>query len=222
MSECQAPSVTAENAPAQKQRKTWPDSKLRPRRPAIAQVARRREVQEELLAAYERLGSIMGAAEEVGIARSDHYEWLEHDEAYAAMWIEAQEASTQVLEREAVTRATVGQDKGVYYQGEKVGVEQYKSDVLLIFMLKSRRPDVYRDRYEVSGPQGGPIHVAAMRPDALSRLSEAQLDALLALNGPVAALTGGKSGAMADIDSQAEAEAPDQPGTTESESDGGK
>ena len=218
MTECQSTSGGAENAPAQKQRKTWPKSTLRPRKPVLVQEVRRREAQEALLAAYERLGTIMGAADEVGIARANHYEWLARDEAYADMWLEAQEASTQVLEREAITRATVGQDKGVYYQGEKVGTEQYKSDVLLIFMLKSRRPELYRDRYEVSGPQGGPIQVAAMRPDALSRLSEAQLDALAALNGPVAALTAGKPGQPADIDAEAVTEASSEPDDDRGES----
>ena len=66
----------------------------------------------------------------------------------------------------------------------------------------------YRDKWEVSGPDGGPIQVAAMRPDALSRLSDAQLDALAALNGPVAALTAGKVGSQApDIDAEAVPEA---------------
>jgi hypothetical protein len=183
------------------------------------QESRRRDVQIELLAAYERIGTIMGAADEVGIDRQNHYIWLEKDSEYADMWREAQEFHTQVLEREAAERATVGQAKGVYFQGEKVGEERYKSDVLLIFLLKSRRPELYRDRYEVSGPQGGPIQVAAMRPDALSRLSEAQLDALAALNGPVAALTAGpKPGQPADIDTQAEPEASNEPDDDKGES----
>ena len=206
------------NQPPAKPPRSPAKSRLSPRRPVLVQDARRREAQEALLAAYERLGTIMGAADEVGIDRQNHYHWLANDENYVEMWQEAQEASTQVLEREAITRATVGQDKGVYYQGEKVGTEQYKSDVLLIFMLKSRRPELYRDRYEVSGPQGGPIQVAAMRPDALSRLSEAQLDALAALNGPVAALTAGKPGQPAEIDAEAVTEASNGPEDDKGES----
>ena len=209
MTECQSTSGEAENTPTQKQRKTWPNSTLRPRRSVLVQAARRREAQEALLAAYERLGTIMGAADEVGIARANHYEWLANDEDYAEMWLEAQEASTQVLEKEAVRRATAGAEKGVYYQGVRVGEERSSSDVLLIFLLKSRRPDVYRDRYEVTGAGSGPIQVQAMRPDALSRLSDAQLDALAALNGTVVRSLAAQNGVkQADIITSAVVEPP--------------
>src|SRR5947209_7038205 len=41
--------------------------------------------------------------------------------------------------------------------GEKVGSIRKYSDHLLQTMLKGRRPDVYRERYEHSGPGGAPL-----------------------------------------------------------------
>lgn len=51
----------------------------------------------------------------------------------------------------------MGVDEPVYYQGRSVGRVKRYSDVLLIFLLKGIRPDVYRERYEHTGADGGPI-----------------------------------------------------------------
>jgi hypothetical protein len=175
--------------------------KLTPRRNMALQRTNRRTVQQAFLAAYERTGSIRQAAIDVEIERVGHYRWLESDSEYAAMWEAAQEGFVQNLEAHAAIRATVGQERGVWYQGQRVGSEQWVSDNLLMFLLKGRRPDIYRDRTEISGPGGGPIQLQALRPDALGRLTEAQLEALAALNG--------RSLAPAPADVEASAEAVD-------------
>lgn len=156
--------------------------KLSPRRPTIAQNRRRRKAQDAFLKAYETLGSINAAAEAVQIDKTTHYDWLERDASYPERWEAAQEGLTETLERAAVERATVGTPRGVYYQGVRTGEERWFSDSLLIFLLKSRR-SIYRDSTAITGPDGGPIQVQAVRQEGLSRLSEAQLDALAALNG---------------------------------------
>jgi len=71
---------------------------------------------------------------------------------FARAWKAALEFGTDRLEDEAVKRATKG-----------------KSDVLLIFMLKARRPEKFRDRVsaEHSGPGGAPLlieHAVVDRP----------------------------------------------------------
>jgi hypothetical protein len=160
-------------------------------RPSIVHSAVRREVQIALLDAYERLGAVTLAADEVGIDRSDHYDWLEKDPVYADMWADAQEGLTQRMEAAAVERATTGAKRGVWFQGKRVGEEPWYSDNLLMFLLKARRRAVYGDVQAITGADGGPLQVQAVRPDALSRLTAAQLDALAALNGiPVAGLLG--------------------------------
>ena len=64
-----------------------------------------------------------------------------------------------VLEAEALRRALKGTEKPVYQNGKQVGAIREYSDLLLIFLLKARRPTVYREnaRLELTGVGGGPI-----------------------------------------------------------------
>ena len=55
----------------------------------------------------------------------------QRDDQFALAWADVEEASTEELERVAVRRACEG------------------SDVLLIFLLKARRPEKYRDNVHV-------------------------------------------------------------------------
>lgn len=98
------------------------------------------------LLAFGQLGSIKAAAEQVGIDRGTHYDWM-REPAYAADFAEAQLRAARELEDEAVRRATA-----------TVG----GSDTLLIFLLKCRNPAVFGDKHrlEHSGPSGGPIKVS--------------------------------------------------------------
>ena len=65
----------------------------------------------------------------------------------------------------------------VFYKGAKCGAVQKYSDLLLIFLLKARRPDMYRERWtgELSGPGGKPLHP---EPVDLSRLSDEGVDTM--------------------------------------------
>jgi hypothetical protein len=49
------------------------------------------------------------------------------------------------------TATHAAREKGIYHQGVQVGTETVTeySDTLLIFLLKAKRPEVYRDRTEV-------------------------------------------------------------------------
>lgn len=85
--------------------------------------------------------TITAAAKASGICRRTAYSWRESDKTFAEAWDDALEIGTEKLETEATRRALEG------------------SDTLLIFLLKARRPKVYRERVstEVSGPDGQPL-----------------------------------------------------------------
>ena len=89
---------------------------------------------------------MLAAAEVAGVNRTSVYRWLEHDAEFAVGFHQAEEASTERLEREAYHRATR---------------RRQPSDALLIFLLKARRPERYRDRYEVrhAGSAEEPVKV---------------------------------------------------------------
>ena len=69
-------------------------------------------------------------------------------------------------EDEAVRRAHDGVDEPVFYQGKACGVVRKYSDTLLIFLLKGRRPEKYRDRpsHAVGVPDDGPVTFKVIIP----------------------------------------------------------
>jgi hypothetical protein len=75
--------------------------------------------------------SVTSAAKEIGLTRQTMYRTRAADAKFAALWDEAIEAGTDTLEDEAVKRA------------------KSSSDVLLIFLLKSRRPEKYREHAQL-------------------------------------------------------------------------
>lgn len=77
--------------------------------------------------------SVRGACEYAGLGRQTVYEWRAEDAEFKAQWEAAVESGTSVLEDIALERA------------------KDKSDTLLIFLLKSRRPDVYAERKVIAG-----------------------------------------------------------------------
>jgi hypothetical protein len=88
--------------------------------------------QQRFLAAYAELGNLTGAAAVAGLSRQRHYEWTwSGDEQYIAAFKAANEIAVEGLELEARRRAMGG------------------SDLLLIFLLKGLRPDMYRDNVKV-------------------------------------------------------------------------
>ncbi len=126
-----------------------------------AEAADRQRKQSAFLAAFAEHATIAAAAKATSVARRTHYNWLETDEGYAARFTDVEESVTEALEAEARRRAQLGVDEPVHYQGKKVDTIRRYSDTLLIFLLKARRPDVYRERvdHSLTGPNGGPLVV---------------------------------------------------------------
>lgn len=106
----------------------------------------------QFIAALMDGATITVAAETAGIDRKTAYRWRESDADFGAAWDEALEAGTDRLEEEAIRRARDGVTKPVFQGGQEVGQVQEYSDTLLIFMLKARRPDKFRERLSVSTP----------------------------------------------------------------------
>lgn len=104
--------------------------------------------------------SVYKAASAAGIARSTAYEWRDTDPEFKARWEEALEAGIDAMEDEAHRRAVEGVTKPVYYQGVVCGEVQEYSDTLLIFQLKARRPEKYREN--VNHNHSGAISVAVV------------------------------------------------------------
>ena len=94
-------------------------------------------------------GMVLAAADSVGLSRKTMYDWRRADPEFKAAWEQAILDSTIVLEQEAIRRATKGVTEDVYHKGEVVGQQIRYSDNLLMFTMKAREPDKYRDRSEV-------------------------------------------------------------------------
>ena len=85
--------------------------------------------------------TVKDAAEQIGLSRRAAYNHRESDPDFAEAWREAFEESTELLDAEAFQRA-MGREEvvGVGKDGQPIVVKKY-SDLLLIFLLKSRRPE---------------------------------------------------------------------------------
>lgn len=124
------------------------------------QTAKKRE---QFLAALRSNGTVFSACKAAGIGRATAYEWRTDDEAFRAAWDEALDDATDLLEDVAIRRAADG------------------SDTLLIFLLKARRPEQYRDTtnanvnmkatHEHSGPAGTPIALQFNANAVLARIA---------------------------------------------------
>lgn len=134
--------------------------------------AKQEKRQARFLAAFVQCATVLHAAEQVHMPRAQHHAWMRDDPVYRELFAQAQEDARQVLEREAYRRAVKGILEPVFHQGKRVNYVRKYSDVLLIFLLKAMRPEVYRDRVEHTGKVGLKLEVD------LSRYSDDQLETL--------------------------------------------
>lgn len=89
------------------------------------------EQREKFLAALKAGASVSKAATDAGIPRRTAYNWRDADKTFAESWDDAIEEGTDRLEDEGVKRGLA------------------TSDTMLIFMLKARRPEKFKDRAHV-------------------------------------------------------------------------
>lgn len=112
---------------------------------------------EAFLAALSDGRSVTSACQVALISKPAAYAWRKEDKDFAAAWDDAVETGTDLLEDEARRRAQDGVEKPVYQGGECVGHVREYSDTLMIFLLKARRPEKYRERHDVN--HGGTVGV---------------------------------------------------------------
>ncbi len=141
-------------------------------------------LKKRFLAHFREFGNVTAACRAAGIKRRGTiYEWQEHDEAFATAFREAELEATDLLEAEARRRAVEGvrTEMPVLYRGRVIQtvIETKYSDTLLIFLLKARAPERFRDnvRLEHTGANGGPIRTAEENP--VARLSTDEIRRIL-------------------------------------------
>lgn len=144
-----------------------------------------------------RTGDVSSAARAAEINYSWVFTVKKGDPVFAAAWREAEQIAADLLEQIAITRATTGEERIVtrtvrkfesragapgangeagpvqHVLVEEIVTEErarVKSDALLMFLLKARRPEVFRERVDPSrvlAGDGGPVEV--YRPLDLER-----------------------------------------------------
>jgi hypothetical protein len=144
---------------------------------------RRTDWQEEFLTQFANHGVQDWAARSVQISPDTISRERKRDPDFAARYDQAFEASTAALEfsgyrwavggfpiKTTVTREVLTRDKEgnpVVMTLKTVTETVERSAAMTIFMLKSRKPDVYRERVQVeeTGEGGGPIEVRITREE---------------------------------------------------------
>ncbi len=94
-------------------------------------------------------GNVTDAAGHSGLNRCALYRARANNRAFGMAWEKAVELGTAALEDEAVRRAAEGWLDPVFYQGKECGRVRRYSDGLLMFLLKARRPEAFKDRTAV-------------------------------------------------------------------------
>ncbi len=129
-----------------------PDSddatKATPSAPARARKARR-DWRAAFLDGFRESATVTGGCEKANVNRTTAYRERQRDETFALAWADIEAGVTCELESRAVELALAG-------------------DVRLIeFLLKARRPEVYREHHQVEhvGPGGGPIELGGLGLD---------------------------------------------------------
>jgi hypothetical protein len=124
------------------------------------------------LTAFAGSGNITLACRASGVGRRTVYDWQARDEAFALAFRQAEIEATEHLEAEAWRRAVAGTrrlrfDKdGQPLRDPATGepyVEMDYSDTLLIFLLKARAPEKYRDRWSLEHSSPGTMPLPPVR-----------------------------------------------------------
>ena len=112
--------------------------------------------------------SVSAAAAAAGVKRPIVYYYRDKDTDFAAAWVSAIEDGTDRLEDEAFRRAIEGVEKPVYYQGKPIGRVRDYSDSLLMFMLRARRGEKFKESQKHDPKQA--INHSAARASLVSKL----------------------------------------------------
>ena len=129
---------------------------------------------EPFLGAIMQGSSVTDAVNLVNVHITLPYKTRKTDEAFRTAWQEAAEVGTEFLEQEAARRAYHGTLKPVFHKGEQCGLVREYSDTLMIFLLKARRPDKYREGVEDQARGNITINVNVVAVDGRPEQDAAQ------------------------------------------------
>ena len=93
--------------------------------------------------------NVVYACKQARLSRRTVYNWRNTEAEFLKAWDEAVELGIDALEDEALRRGQQGFDKPVFHQGKQCGKVREYSDTLLIFMLKARRPEKFKERSQI-------------------------------------------------------------------------
>jgi len=125
-----------------------------------------------------------GQVLEPGPERNSIRRWVGDDPEFAEALATAREEAADYAEYELWRRGVLGVEKPVYYQGARVGSYREYSDQLLLAQVRKLRPAEWREQQAIDVRTQAALTVTT-RQD-LSRLDEAELEALETLLGKVA------------------------------------
>lgn len=134
----------------------------------------RRQAKERFLKAFfESSGNVSKACRAALISRQTAYNYRTDDPEFAAEWDHAQEAIIDAAEQELYRRGVLGYQDAVVYQGEVTGSVTRYDTTALIFLLKGKRPEVWRDNRENAEYHRAPVedpatNRAAVQADMLA------------------------------------------------------
>lgn len=117
-------------------------------------------------------GQIKKSCEIAGVSAPTVYRERRNNPEFAKAWLEREDRGVDVLESEAIRRAVCGYiHETVMRDGTVVQTTRY-SDPLLIFLLKAKRPEKYRElvRTEITGKDGGKIEYTETRQRVIEEL----------------------------------------------------
>jgi hypothetical protein len=95
-------------------------------------------------------GNVSNAAKAAGISRSSAYEHKSNDADFSTSWDNVIDDVVDTMEQELYRRSTKGVLEPIFYKGEMVAKVRKFSDRLLEFGLKGKRPEIYRERFDVN------------------------------------------------------------------------
>ena len=138
------------------------------------------QLKKPFLLDFAQTGNVTESCENVGVGRTTVYRWKEDDNDFLIGWHQAEIEATERLETAARRRAVDGVTTitPILHRGKVVyQVEETKySDTLLIFLLKARAPEKYRERVQMqhADADGKKLPIGAVEEyvrDALSSRS---------------------------------------------------
>jgi hypothetical protein len=117
------------------------------------------ERQAQFLSKLEEFASITTASKKSKVARRTVYDWIKDDPEFSKLYEASKAIAIEALEDEAIRRAHEGVLKPVFQSGVQVGSIREYSDTLLMFMLKGKKPETYREKFSgtLTNPDGSAL-----------------------------------------------------------------